>query len=165
MGEQFIYGMHAVCALLANPHRVINTLFVNQDRADKRLQELLDKAAQAQISIEKLSAQKMNQRFADFAHQGVVASASSLPDYAELDLIPLLESSKTPSLILILDGITDPHNLGACLRCADATGVDFIVIPLIHSRHDKPLGIRHCTVFGVNRYKAQVIIKKSGLIG
>ena len=129
MGEQFIYGMHAVCALLANPHRVINTLFVNQDRADKRLQELLDKAAQAQISIEKLSAQKMNQRFADFAHQGVVASASSLPDYAELDLIPLLESSKTPSLILILDGITDPHNLGACLRCADATGVDFIVIP------------------------------------
>ena len=122
MSEQFVYGVHAVSALLTNPHRVINKLFVSQDRMDKRLQEVLDKAEQAQISIEKLSTQKMNQRFADFAHQGVVASASSLPDYGESDLIALLESSKKPGLILILDGVTDPHNLGACLRSADATG-------------------------------------------
>lgn len=129
MSEQFVYGVHAVLALLTNPHRVINRLFVSQDRIDKRLQEVLDKAEQAQVSIEKLSAQKMNQRFADFAHQGVVASASSLPDYGEAHLISLLESSKKPGLILILDGVTDPHNLGACLRSADATGVDFVMIP------------------------------------
>ncbi len=129
MSEQFVYGVHAVSALLANPHRVIYKLFVSQDRVDKRVQEVIDKAEQAQISIEKLSAQKMNQRFADFSHQGVVASASSLRDYAEADLVSLLESSKKPGLILILDGVTDPHNLGACLRSADATGVDFVVIP------------------------------------
>ncbi|MFI4918959.1 MAG: 23S rRNA (guanosine(2251)-2'-O)-methyltransferase RlmB [Legionellales bacterium] len=129
MSEQFVYGIHAVAALLANPHRTINKLFVSQDRADKRVQELVDKALQAQISIEPLSLQKMTQRFADAVHQGVVASASSLPDYCEPDLIALLEKSNKPGLILILDGVTDPHNLGACLRSADAAGVDFVVIP------------------------------------
>ena len=129
MSEQLVYGVHAVFALLTNPHRIINKLFISQDRVDKRLQEVLDKAEQAQISIEKLSTQKMNQRFADFAHQGVVASATSLPDYGESDLISLLDSCKKPGLILILDGVTDPHNLGACLRSADATGVDFVMIP------------------------------------
>ena len=129
MSEQFVYGVHAVSALLANPHRVTKKLFVSQDRMDKRVQDLLDKASQAKIIIEKLSAQQMNQRFADFTHQGVVASASALPDYNESHLLALLESAKSPSLILILDGVTDPHNLGACLRTADATGVDFVVIP------------------------------------
>lgn len=129
MSEQFVYGVHAVSALLANPHRVVNKLFVSQDRIDKRLQEVLDKAEQANVSIEKLSAQKMNQRFAEFTHQGVVASASSLPDYGEPDLISLIDAIKKPGLILILDGVTDPHNLGACLRSADATGVNFVMIP------------------------------------
>ncbi|MFI4962484.1 MAG: 23S rRNA (guanosine(2251)-2'-O)-methyltransferase RlmB [Legionellales bacterium] len=129
MSDQFVYGVHAVSALLANPHRVIKTLFVNKERLDKRLQELLDSAAKKHIVIEQLTSQKMNQRFAEYTHQGIVANASSLPDYCEADLIPLLESSKKPALILILDGITDPHNLGACLRSADAAGVAFVVIP------------------------------------
>ena len=93
------------------------------------MQDLVDKAVQARIVIEKLSTQQMNQRFAEFNHQGIVASASPLPDYNESHLLALLESSKSPALILILDGITDPHNLGACLRTADATGVDFVLIP------------------------------------
>lgn len=129
MSEQFVYGVHAVSALLANPHRVTKKLFVSQDRVDKRIQDLLDKAIEAGVSIEKLSLQQINQHFAEFTHQGVVASASALPDYNESHLLALFESSKSPSLILILDGVTDPHNLGACLRSADATGVDFVVIP------------------------------------
>jgi 23S rRNA (guanosine2251-2'-O)-methyltransferase len=129
MSEQFVYGVHAVSALLSNPRRVVNILFISQDRIDKRVQDVLDKAELAQVKVEKLSAQKMNQRFAEFNHQGLVASANSLPDYGEADLISLLESSKKPGLILILDGVTDPHNLGACLRSADATGVDFVMIP------------------------------------
>lgn len=129
MSEQFVYGVHAVSALLANPHRVINQLFVSQERMDQRVQELLDKAEQAHIRIERLSAQKMNQRFANYTHQGVVASAMALQDYSEADLISLLEQCKKPGLILILDGVTDPHNLGACLRSADAAGVDFVLIP------------------------------------
>lgn len=129
MSEQFVFGIHAVAALLANPRRVVNRLFISQDRADNKLQDLITKAELARIPIESLNNQKMNQRFADCVHQGIVASASALPDYNESDLLSLLESSKKPGLILILDGVTDPHNLGACLRSADAAGVDFVVIP------------------------------------
>ncbi|KTD03845.1 23S rRNA (guanosine(2251)-2'-O)-methyltransferase RlmB [Fluoribacter gormanii] len=129
MSEQYVYGVHAVSALLTNPHRVTKKLYISEDRVDKRLQDIIDKAIQSHVSLEKLSTQKMNQRFADFAHQGIVAVASSLPDYNESHLLALLEASKQPALILILDGVTDPHNLGACLRTADATGVDFVVIP------------------------------------
>lgn len=128
MTDQLVYGLHAVTALLANRHRPVRQLFINQDRDDKRLQALLALALEKNIKVEALSLAKMNQRFADFTHQGVVASAGALPDYNENDLLPLLEGKKS-ALVLILDGVTDPHNLGACLRSADATGVDFIIIP------------------------------------
>jgi 23S rRNA (guanosine2251-2'-O)-methyltransferase len=129
MSEQFVYGIHAVSALLNNPHRTTYKLYVNQERIDKKIQDIVEKAEQAKIKIEKLSIQKMQQQFAHFTHQGLIATASSLPDFGESDLISLLHSSKNPGLILILDGVTDPHNLGACLRSADATGVDFVIIP------------------------------------
>lgn len=129
MSEQFVYGIHAVFALLGNPHRAINTLFINQDRMDKKLGELFDLAVERNVRIEQLSSQKMNQKFADYTHQGVVAITKPLAQYGESDLDFLVESSKKPSLILILDGVTDPHNLGACLRSADATAVDFVIIP------------------------------------
>lgn len=72
MNEQYVYGLHAVSALLANPHRMIKKLFVNQDRIDKRLHEFLVKAESAHVPIEKLSAQKMNQQFPEFTHQGLL---------------------------------------------------------------------------------------------
>ncbi|MGQ3890739.1 23S rRNA (guanosine(2251)-2'-O)-methyltransferase RlmB [Legionella sp. CNM-4043-24] len=129
MTEQLVYGVHAVTALLNNPHRKTKAVYVNQERDDQRLQSLCDLAGQHNIPVEQLSVQKMKQRFPDMAHQGVVASAAPLPDYNESDLLPLLEKSRQPGLILILDGVTDPHNLGACLRTADAAGVDFVIIP------------------------------------
>ncbi|MDP1603466.1 MAG: 23S rRNA (guanosine(2251)-2'-O)-methyltransferase RlmB [Legionella sp.] len=129
MSDHFVYGLHAVTALLNNPHRLTKQLFINQEREDKRLGALLTLALEHKITVETLSAQKMNQRFSEFAHQGVVASAGPLPDYNESDLSRLLKASKEPALVLILDGVTDPHNLGACLRTADAAGVDFIIIP------------------------------------
>lgn len=129
MSEHFVYGVHAVAALLANPHRTTYKIFVADERTDKRLQELVNKAQQASISIETLVSQKMNQRFSEYRHQGIVAQASALPEYNESHLLALLEASKKPALILMLDGVTDPHNLGACLRSADAAGVDFVLIP------------------------------------
>lgn len=129
MSEQFVYGVHAVAALLANKLRPTKMLYVSQDRVDKRIQDLINAAEKLHIPVDRLSAQKMNQRFAEFSHQGVVASAGVLPEYIESDLDSLLEKGKQPGLILILDGVTDPHNLGACLRSADAAGVDFIIIP------------------------------------
>ena len=129
MTDEYVYGVHAVAALLANRIRPTKILYVNQERVDKRIQELLEVAEKLSIPVERLSAQKMNQRFADFSHQGIVASAAKLPEYIENDFSRLLDLSKKPCLILILDGVTDPHNLGACLRSADAAGVDFVVIP------------------------------------
>lgn len=129
MNEQLVYGLHAVSAVLSNPNRVVKTLYVNQDREDKRLQELVHQAQKTAVVIEKLSHSKMTQRFPEMAHQGVVAAALPLPSYNESHLVDLLAQSKTPALILILDGVTDPHNLGACLRSADGAGVDFVVIP------------------------------------
>lgn len=129
MTEHYVYGVHAVSALLNNQNRRKKKLYINQDRVDNRLEELFNLANSENIPIEQLSTQKMNQRFAEFNHQGVVASAESLPNYNESDLPALLAAAKQPCLLLILDGVTDPHNLGACLRSADASGVDFVVIP------------------------------------
>jgi 23S rRNA (guanosine2251-2'-O)-methyltransferase len=129
MTEHYVYGWHAVFALLSNPQRKTHKIYINQERLDKGFNLLLEQALQKNIPIEKLSSQKMKQRFAEFSHQGVVASATPLPDYGESDLPVLLKKARNPSLILILDGVTDPHNLGACLRTADAAGVDFVITP------------------------------------
>jgi len=129
MTDHVIYGLHAVNALLHNPHRKIRQIVVSQERTDQRIQAILALAEQRQVAVETLATAKINQRFPDVIHQGVIAFAGSLPDYNENDLPALLNASKKPGLVLILDGVTDPHNLGACLRSADATGVDFVVIP------------------------------------
>lgn len=129
MSKQIIYGLHAVAALLANPHRKTSLIYINQERLDKRMQAILNTATSANIAVEHLSAAKMEQRFPEINHQGIVASADALPEYNESDIPWLLDSIPQQALILILDGVTDPHNLGACLRCADGAGVDFVIIP------------------------------------
>lgn len=129
MTDQLVYGLHAVKALLQNQHRTTKRLVVNQERIDKRMQEILKLAEHAKIPLEQIATHKMDQRFPDITHQGIVAYAGELPQYNEHDIQHILDSKQTPALILILDGVTDPHNLGACLRCADAAGVDFVVIP------------------------------------
>jgi 23S rRNA (guanosine2251-2'-O)-methyltransferase len=128
MSEHWVYGVHAVKALIANDHRQIYTLFVNKERSAEPIEIILEQAKKRKIAIQALSAEEMQQRFAAFVHQGVVASASAPTPYQEADLPLLLEKASKPALILILDGLTDPHNLGACLRVADATGVDFVMM-------------------------------------
>lgn len=136
MTEQLVYGLHAVKALLNNKRRSTKQLFINRDRHDTRLQSLVDLAEERDIPVENMALEKMNQRFPSLIHQGVVASATALPNFQENDLKMLLAESGVPALILILDGVTDPHNLGACLRTADAVGADFVIIP-----KDKSAGI------------------------
>lgn len=135
MTEQYVYGLHAVKALLRKHYRPTYKLYINE-RVDHKIQAILEVANEQKIPVEKLSTSILNQRFADFTHQGIVASVGSLPEFGENDLVNLLALGQQPYLILILDGITDPHNLGACLRTADAAGVDFIIIP-----KDKSAGI------------------------
>ncbi len=127
--NHYVYGIHAVTALLANPRRATKKIYITSPVNNKKLQVLLELVQSLNLPLEQLSSQKMNEQFADFVHQGVVAAADKPASYEESDLAQLLESKNKPLLILILDGITDPHNLGACLRTADATAVDFVVIP------------------------------------
>ena len=71
----------------------------------------------------------MASKFPDVVHQGIVAMVTHMPVFQEKDLPQLIKGSSKPPFILILDGVTDPHNLGACLRSADAAGVDCVIIP------------------------------------
>lgn len=128
--EQYVYGLHAVQALLVRKQRKVHILYICKDRRNFKtfVQPLVNLALELQIAIEELNYATMQQWFT-FTHQGIVAIAETPPIYNEGDLSVLLQNSKQPSLLLILDGITDPHNLGACLRTADATGVDFVIMP------------------------------------
>lgn len=129
MTDQLVYGLHAVKALLVNPLRTTYKLYINKERSDERLNTILSLAENKKIPIETLSLQGLNKQFNEVNHQGVVASAKPLPEYTDKDLAMLFSTTNSPKTILILDGITDPHNLGACLRTADATGVNFVIIP------------------------------------
>ncbi|OGV33189.1 MAG: 23S rRNA (guanosine(2251)-2'-O)-methyltransferase RlmB [Legionellales bacterium RIFCSPHIGHO2_12_FULL_35_11] len=136
MKEQVVYGLHAVSALLKSPKSRVKKLIINKERADTRVKEILALVCNQKIVIEERSLAKINEQFPDIVHQGVIAFVTPLPNYSEQDIPFLLENTKGVPLILILDGVTDPHNLGACLRVADASGVDFIITP-----KDKNVGI------------------------
>ncbi len=139
MSEHWIYGVHAVQALLTNPYRKINALYVNQERTDSKITALVEKATNLNLPVNLLSSKAMNLRFSEFNHQGLVASAGPLPKLSESSIKDLIDACQKPAFILILDGITDPHNLGACLRSADAAGVDFVVAPKDNSAPITPV--------------------------
>ncbi|MDQ5884753.1 MAG: rRNA ((2251)-2-O)-methyltransferase RlmB [Pseudomonadota bacterium] len=122
------YGLHACLAILNNPIRTIEQLVIRQGD-EKRYVNLLELAKNRQVPVKMLSSQQMNEEFPDVVHQGVVLWCKPLPTLVEADIPGLLHGLSHPAFILILDGVTDPHNLGACLRSADASGVDMVIIP------------------------------------
>jgi 23S rRNA (guanosine2251-2'-O)-methyltransferase len=133
---ELVYGVHAVHALLTQRHRVTHQLFVYEERNDRKIKDLVRLAESMQIPVQYLATRVMDQRFTNVNHQGIVATTDPIAEYTEYDLPKLLTMgkrlvslAKQPLLILVLDGVTDPQNLGACLRSADASGVDFVVIP------------------------------------
>ncbi len=126
MANEFSYGIHTVAALLERAPERIETLQVLEGRSDKRMQQLLSEAERANVRIVRVSRDELD-KF-DVKHQGIVALLANNVEYREADLKSLIERSATP-LLLILDGVTDPHNLGACLRSADAAGVDVVIAP------------------------------------
>lgn len=124
----YIYGLHSVQALLDNhPERVID-LALLQGRDDQRMQHIVTTARSQGISTQFMGRKALDERAQDTHHQGVVARVKATPPLNEHDLSDLLERQQTP-LFLILDGVTDPHNLGACLRNADAAGVTAVIVP------------------------------------
>jgi 23S rRNA (guanosine2251-2'-O)-methyltransferase len=128
MSEEMIYGLHAVRSVLAQRPQAVKRLLLVK-RADERLADLLAQASSHRVLIETHSAQQLDALTGQGLHQGVVAVVTPLGPMAEEDLLMRLGDRLRPPLVLVLDGVQDPHNLGACLRTADAVGADAVVVP------------------------------------
>ena len=123
-----IYGLHPVRVLLErHPERVV-VVRLTERRDDPRAKEIEDLARKKGRPIQRVDANALKQSLGDVAHQGVVAEISPLPPWSEDDLLEALQTVKDP-LLLALDGVQDPHNLGACLRTADACGALAVIVP------------------------------------
>lgn len=123
------FGIHAVHAILQQaPQRILN-LYILQGRQDKPLQQIITHAEQHDIAIQYLSRHDLDKLAAGQNHQGIIAKCRPLEQLDEADIERLLQNLAAPAFILILDGVQDPHNLGACLRTADAAGVHMVLAP------------------------------------
>lgn len=129
MKREFIFGLHAVQALLKNaPQRVIE-IYMVQGRNDQKLQKIVNAAQSNGIHCQTVNRNKLDELVADENHQGVVAVCTPGETYDETWLFNLLDNLNEPAFLLILDGVTDPHNLGACMRSAEAAGVHAVIAP------------------------------------
>lgn len=134
--KNLVFGLHAAQSLLSRqPERIIQ-LYVQKERHDTKIQALIALAKEHNIKIEFLSRQELDRLTKDGVHQGVVVHCKNAKIYSEHDLELILEQSGPAIFLLILDGIQDPHNLGACLRSADAAGVHAVIVP-----RDKSVGL------------------------
>lgn len=126
--SEIIYGIHAVKALLERDPQRFLEVFILKGRDDRRLQPLIVELEASGIVIQVANRQWLDEKVEGAVHQGIIARVREGRKYQENDLPGLLENIDTPFL-LVLDGITDPHNLGACLRSADAAGVHAVIVP------------------------------------
>ena len=124
-----IYGIHAVQALLERDPQRFLEVFVMKGREDRRLMPLIAELEQMGIVIQVANRQWLDEKVEGAVHQGIIARVREGRQYQENDLPALLENLEQPPFLLILDGVTDPHNLGACLRSAAAAGVHAVIVP------------------------------------
>lgn len=125
--HQILAGFHAVQARVRHHSESIKTVYFDQKRRDKRIQQLVDRARSAGLQLKAVPGEQLDELANGLRHQGVVALATHTPLAVTVDEV--LDVLNEPALLLILDGVTDPHNLGACLRTADAAGVHAVIAP------------------------------------
>jgi len=126
--SELVYGLHAVRALLTRHPQRVQAVWLQRGRHDERALEIEQLARSAQVRVERIEGAQLAQRAGAVAHQGVVAQVEPLAPWTEDQLLTALTSAADP-LLLALDGVQDPHNLGACLRSADACGVLAVIVP------------------------------------
>jgi 23S rRNA (guanosine2251-2'-O)-methyltransferase len=124
---RLVVGFHAVTARLRQRPESVRAIYVATGRHDARVRDLVDRAKAAGVAVHPVDERRLGELAHGERHQGVVAVAdAALP---HLTLADVLEHPAEPPLLLVLDGVTDPHNLGACLRSADAFGAHAVVVP------------------------------------
>jgi len=127
-GSETVYGIHAVHAMLEkHPDRVV-TLRISERRDDPRIRKIEELAKKHGKTVQRIDPHSLKQLLGDVAHQGVLAEITALSVWDEDALLTSFQTASSP-LLLVLDGVQDPHNLGACLRTADACGALAVVVP------------------------------------
>lgn len=131
---RLIFGFHAVTARLRGAPDSVREIYVDAARSDRRSADFLKLAAARNVRVMTVDSKRLDGMTGNARHQGVAASVAPLKLATHID--DVLEALTEPVLLLILDGVTDPHNLGACLRVADAMGVHAVIAP-----KDRAVGI------------------------
>ena len=122
-----LFGFHAVTALLRQRPESVHALYVDAQRHDARMRDLVARASGAHIAVHTVDHPRLDALASQGRHQGVVAIVDAQRPYVTVE--DVLEGAGELPLLLILDGVTDPHNLGACLRSADAFGAHAVIVP------------------------------------
>jgi 23S rRNA (guanosine2251-2'-O)-methyltransferase len=131
---RYIYGFHAVAGRLRQRASSVQEVYIDVSRRDARTRDLAKLAAEHGVRVVEVEAGRLDGMSGGGRHQGVAAKADAVDLAVSLD--DVLDQVGGPPLVLVLDGVTDPHNLGACLRTADAAGVHAVVAP-----KDRAVGI------------------------
>ncbi|MCP4042782.1 MAG: 23S rRNA (guanosine(2251)-2'-O)-methyltransferase RlmB, partial [Gammaproteobacteria bacterium] len=127
--SNYVFGLHTVSAVLEKDAAGIGELWLQKSRKDSRLERIARTARKTGVIVQTVERRILDQMVPDARHQGVVAAYQGVAPLGESDLDPLLDRVGAEPLVLVLDGVQDPHNLGACLRTADAAGVDVVIVP------------------------------------
>ena len=124
---RLIYGFHAVVSRLRQKAAVIREIYLDAARGDRRARDLTQAAQARGVRVILVEGDRLDGMTGHARHQGVAARVEAAAHAQDLD--DILARLSEPALLLVLDGITDPHNLGACLRVADAMGVHAVIAP------------------------------------
>jgi len=136
MSGELLFGIHSIDAALTHDPKNILGLYFETNSDNPRIKELSERARDLGLKPHSRDRGALDRMTGGARHQGAVARYKAPPPRAESDLHELVEQAGSNALLLVLDGVTDPHNLGACLRSAEAAGVTAVVVP-----KDKAAGI------------------------
>jgi 23S rRNA (guanosine2251-2'-O)-methyltransferase len=131
MSKQILFGFHAVTVRLKTSPRSIIEIHVDPARRDQRMRHFVERARDAGARLIDSDDERLHKLCGTHRHQGVVARVEPVAPSHSLD--DTLDAVEDPLLLLVLDGITDPHNLGACLRVADGAGAHAVIAPKDHA--------------------------------
>jgi 23S rRNA (guanosine2251-2'-O)-methyltransferase len=131
MSNKILFGFHAVTVRLKTAPRSVIEIHVDADRRDQRMRQFVERAQEAGVRVIDSDDARLQKMCGTHRHQGVVARVEPLARSHSLD--DTLDAVEGDPLLLVLDGITDPHNLGACLRVADGAGAHAVIAPKDHA--------------------------------
>jgi 23S rRNA (guanosine2251-2'-O)-methyltransferase len=129
--KQILFGFHAVTVRLKTAPKSVTEVHVDASRRDARMRQFVERVREAGVKLVEGNDERLQQLAGTPRHQGVVARVQAVQQSHSLD--DTLDAVEGPPLLLVLDGVTDPHNLGACLRVADGAGAHAVIAPKDHA--------------------------------